>query len=41
MDSAEDDIAVTKYLSNGGTPTYNTYPGSTDANKRNVNMTII
>ena len=39
LESAEDGIAVTKYLS--GTPTYNTYPGSTDVNNRNVNMTII
>ena len=39
MDSQEDGIAVTKYLS--GAPSYNTYPGSTDVSKRNVNMTII
>ena len=39
MDMEEDGIAVTKYL--GNTPTYNTYPGNTEVNKPNVNMTII
>ena len=39
MEAEEDGIAVTKYLS--GAPSYNTYPGNTDVNKRNVNMTII
>ena len=39
LDDMEDGIAVTKYLS--GAPSYNTYPGNTVDNKRNVNMTII
>ena len=40
LEAPEDSIAVTKYLS--GTPTYNTYPGSSDGkDKNNVNMTII
>jgi len=42
MNSEEDGIAVTKYLSS--TPTYNTYGGNTPSNNggnKNVNMTII
>ena len=40
LESSEDGIAVTKYLDNGRTPSYNTFPGSGEDNKRNVNMTI-
>ncbi|MCP4668468.1 MAG: hypothetical protein GY849_19155, partial [Deltaproteobacteria bacterium] len=39
LDTSEDGIAVTKYLS--GAPSYNTYPGSSEGKRDNVNMTII